>query len=108
MKDIIEIKQNKISVQISFTVKKLDRAYLGYIPSFDLPFTSPTEEKAGEIAGGLIKALFNKWLNAGKVEFLKQKLEKFKFSSKSQLSDTRFEHSAPGESLRIREELYVI
>lgn len=105
MNDIIEIKRNKIIVQISFTVEKTDNAYIGYIPSFDIPFTSPTQEKAGEIAGGLIRALFTRWLNTGKVEFLKKKLEKFNFSPKTQ---SHFEHTAIAKSIRIQEELYVV
>ena len=108
MKDIIEIKKNKVIVQISFTVKKSDTAFIGYIPSFDIPFTSPTEEKASEIAGGLIRTLFNRWLTTGKIEFLKKKLEKFKFAPQFQSDESRFEHTAPEESIRIPEEVYVV
>jgi hypothetical protein len=106
MKDIIEIKENKIIVRLTFTVEQLDSAYMGYIPSFDIPFTSPNQETAGEIASGLINALFNQWLKKGNLELVKEKLELFKFSKYSLSSDDRFEHIAPLKSIRMKEKSY--
>ena len=106
MKDVIEIKEHKIVVRLTFTIEQLDTAYLGYIPSFDIPFTAPNEEKAGEIAGGLINALFSKWLKKGNLEHIKEKLELYNFSKHTQFSDHRFEHIAPSKSIRMKEKSY--
>ena len=97
-----------ISAQLSVTVEKLDAtAYIGYIPSFDIPFTSPSEEKASEIAKGLINALFTKWLNTGGVKFFKEKLKEYKFFNPSN-KRIEFEHFVPTKSFQIQQELNVI
>jgi hypothetical protein len=105
MMDVIEIKKDKIIVQLAFVLKKTDTAYVGRIPSFDLPFTSPSKEKAAEIASGLIKALLTKWTRTGNMDLLKKKLEKFHVSLESQ---SRFEHSAPERSNHLYAELHVV
>ncbi|MCC9018678.1 hypothetical protein [Flavobacterium lipolyticum] len=108
MKDVIEIKKGKITARLSVTVKKLDSSYIGYIPSFDIPFTSPSEEKVSEIAKGLINVLFKRWLEKGKIDFFKEKLEKHKFSPHDRFHQVRFEHSTPSKSIQFKEELYVV
>ena len=108
MKDTIEIKGNKITAQLSFTGEQVNTAFVGYIPSFDIPFTSPSKEKASEIAGGLINALFNLWLRKGKIDLFREKLEKHEFNRHSNLNECVFEHSVPSQSIRIKEELYVV
>ena len=107
MKDTIQIKKSIITAQLSVTVERLDAsAYIGYIPSFDIPFTSPSEEKASEIAKGLINALFTKWLKTGGVTLFKKKLEEYKFFKPSRRIE--FEHFVPNKSFQIKEELHVV
>ena len=108
MKDTIEIRDNIIIAQLSYTGEQVETAFIGYIPSFDLPFTSPNKEKASEIAGGLVDALFNLWLKKGKVDFVLEKLEKYQFTQQTNAEQCVFEHSVPSQSIRIKEELYVI
>lgn len=108
MKDIVQIKKNIISVQLSVSVERIDdSAYIGHIPSFDIPFTSPNKEKAVEIANGLVKALFTKWLKIGGVNYLIEKLEEYKFFKYS-LNRTEFEHFVPTKSFQIKQELHVV
>ena len=107
-RDIIEIKEDRIIAQLSYTVKKLDDSvYMGYIPSLDIPFTIRNREAAREIAGNLIISLFMKWLNQGKLDLFKEKLEKFKFTHHI-LSPNQFIHSAPSRSFKIHRELDVV
>lgn len=108
MKDTILIKKSVITAQLSVTVERLDSsAYIGYIPSFDIPFTSPSEEKAGEIAKGLINELFKKWLKIGGLTFFKEKVEEYKFFKYSS-SRVQFEHFVPNKSFQIQQELHVV
>jgi hypothetical protein len=107
MKDTIQIKKSIITAQLSVTVERLDASsYIGYIPSFDIPFTSPNEEKAREIAKGLIKALFTKWLKTGGVTLFKEKLKEYNFFKPSRRIE--FEHFVPNKSFQIQEELHVV
>ena len=106
MKDTIEIKENRVIAKLSITLKKLDgAAYMGYVPSLDIPFTSPSKAKATKIAGGLVNSLLMKWQRKGD---LKEKLELYNFSENTHLSQTRFEHSAPSKSFKIREEFDLV
>lgn len=108
MKDLVQIKENVISVQLSVSVERIDAsAYIGHIPSFDIPFTSPSKEKAVEIANGLVKALFTKWLKIGGVNYLIEKLEEYKFFKYS-VNRTEFEHFVPTKSFQIKQELHVV
>lgn len=108
MKDTIQIKKSIITAQLSVTVERLDAsAYIGYIPSFDIPFTSPNEEKAGEIAKGLINALFEKWIKIGGIKLFKEKLQEYKFFKHSS-TRVQFEHFVPNNSFQIHQELHVI
>lgn len=107
MKDTIEIKQQRIIANLSFTITKKDKSYIGYIPSFDIPFTSPSEDKATEIANRLVNSLLKKWLKDGDLKFFTEKLEKHKFSLVN-LSENRFELSTPTKSFKIRQELDVV
>lgn len=108
MKDLVQIKKNIISVQLSVSVEQIDSsAYIGHIPSFDIPFTSPSKEMAVEIANGLVKALFTKWLKIGGVKYLIEKLEEYKFFKYS-LNRTEFEHFVPIKSFQIKQELHVV
>jgi hypothetical protein len=107
MKDVIEIRHNKIIARLSITVKRIDSSYIGYIPSLDIPFTSPSEEKASEIAKGLVNALFVRWLEKGKLDLFREKLEENKFSPHYRFHQARFEHKAPAKSIKIQEELHV-
>lgn len=109
MKDLVQIKDNVISVQLSVSVERIEdsTAYIGHIPSFDIPFTSPSKEKAVEIANGLVKALFTKWLKIGGVNYLIEKLEEYKFFKYS-LKRTEFEHFVPTKSFQIKQELHVV
>lgn len=107
MKDTIQIKRRVITAQISVTIERLDStSFIGHIPSFGIPFTSPSEEKAGEIAKGLIKALFNRWLESGGIDLFKNKLEEYKFLKPSRRIE--FEHFVSKKSFQICEELHVI
>ncbi len=100
MKDIIQIRKSIISAQLSVTVERIDStAYIGYIPSFDIPFTSPNEEKAGEIAKGLVNALFEKWIKVGGLKLFKEKLQEYKFFN---YSSTRVQFGVTGLCFRRR------
>lgn len=83
MKDTIEITPKKIIAQLSIVLEKKDDAYVGYIPSFDIPFTSPNKENASEIARGLVNALFTMWLKNGQMALFVEKLKKYKFNVSS-------------------------
>ena len=108
MKDTILIEKNIISAQLSVTVEKLDgSSYIGYIPSFDIPFTSPSEDKSGDIARGLIDALFTKWLKTGGLILFIEKLEEYKFFKPSS-KRIEFEHFVPNKSFQIKQELHVV
>jgi len=108
MKDVIQIKNSMISAQLSVTVERIDdSAFIGYIPSFDIPFTSPSEEKAHDIAKGLIQALFEKWLKMGGLSLFNEKMEEYKFF-KNASSRVQFEHFVPYKSFQIQQELHVI
>jgi hypothetical protein len=107
LKDTIQIKKSTIIAQLSVTVEKTESSsYIGYIPSFDIPFTSPSEEKSKEIAKGLINALFTRWLKQGGVELFIAKLEEYKFFKPTKRIE--FEHFVPNKSFQILEELHVI
>lgn len=107
-KDFIEIQKNKIIAQISYTIDDLDNnTFLGYIPSFDIPFTVNKSDSAENIARILIHSLLRKWLDKGSNTLLLKKLEKFNFS-KSSCLDGRFEHKTSIKSHIIRQELDVV
>ena len=109
MKDTIEINKGIITAQLSVTIERLDdSAFIGYIPSFDIPFTSPNEEKASEIAKGLIDALFSKWLKSGSITLFYEKLEQYKFFKDSQSNSAQFEHFVPNKSFQIQQEFHVV
>ncbi len=107
MKDTIEFKDGKIVAKLSVTIEEKDDSFVGYIPAFDIPFTSPTQDKAAEIAKGLVSALFKLWLKNGEVDHLIDKLKKYKFSLDKNLRDYRSEYSGSAKTMRIKEELYV-
>ena len=108
MKDTIQIKERTITAKLSVTIERIDASiYVGHIPSFDIPFTSPSEEKASEIAKGLINALFTKWLKMGNLTHFKEKLEQYKFYKHSQSSRAQFEHFVPTKSFQIQQEFHV-
>jgi hypothetical protein len=109
MKDTIRIINGTIKAEMSVAIERLEASvYIGYIPSFDLPFTSPTEEKASEIAKGLVNALFTKWLEIGNLTLFKEKLEEYKFFKHPQSSFSQFEHFVPNKSFQIQQELHVV
>lgn len=109
MKDTVEIKKDKIIAQLSFILEKKENSYVGYIPSFDIPFTSPSLDKASQIAKGLVNALFVMWLKKGRINLVIEKLEKFKFYTDSTQFKYHFEHDSPIKTTqRIQEELHVI
>ena len=107
MKDIIQIKEKSIRAQLSVTVEPIDTTgFIGHIPSFDIPFTSPSEDKAREMARGLIKALFAKRLTMGGIDLFEQKLTENKFyKSPSHLT---YEHVVTTKSFQIQEEFDVV
>jgi hypothetical protein len=108
MKDIVQIKKGIITAQLSVTIERInDSVYVGHIPSFDIPFTSPDEEKAREIATGLVNALFTKWLKTGNLTLFKEKLKEYKFFKHSQSHSAQFEHFVPNKSFQIQQELHV-
>jgi hypothetical protein len=107
LKDTIQIKKRAIIAQLSVAVEKTESSsYIGYIPSFDIPFTSPRGEKSMEIAKGLIDDLFTRWLKQGGLELFIAKPEEYKFFKPSKRIE--FEHFVPKKSFQILEELHVI
>ncbi len=107
MKDTIQIKESSIKAQLSVSVERIDTtSWVGYIPSFDIPFTSPNEDKAKEIASGLIKALFANWLNMGGIALFEQKLLESKFFKPT--NRLAFEYDVPKKSFQIQEEFDVV
>lgn len=105
MKDVIKIENGVIFAQLSVTIEQVDSIYIGYIPSFDLPFTSPTKEKAKEIAKGLINALFKKWYHLGVFE---QKLMQYKFNKSQSISLEQFENIVHKKSFQFKQQVDVV
>jgi hypothetical protein len=92
MKNTITINNDEISTHLSYTLIEKDTAFIGHITALNIPFTSPTKDKASDIAKGLVKALFHKWGNTGGLELIREKIKSFNFT---QVYDTHYEYSLP-------------
>lgn len=107
MQDRIEIKSGRIVANLSINIEEKDNSFLGYIPSLDIPFTAASKDRDGEIAGGLITALFNIWLKKGNMVLFVEKLKKHNFIQKQDTNEFHFSHKFGSNSIKIKQELNV-